>query len=121
MLFCFNQGESQPSSTCTQRDLVCGFLVCEMGIVLQGEGEKTNKVSPCSSLSDYITVGLTKMCESWKRVLTLKSENSCQIEKNRCVLNVSRMSLCLFASCNSQHTVKGSLYSLGKGRCVFTC
>ena len=31
---------------------------------VQGEEEKTNKVSPCSSLSDYVTVGLTKMCAS---------------------------------------------------------
>ena len=30
-----------------------GFLVCEMGIVLQWEGAKTNKLSPCSSLSRW--------------------------------------------------------------------
>ena len=118
MLFCFNQGESQPSSACTQRDPVCAFLVCEMGIVLQWEEAKTNKVSPSSSLSRW---DLKNVCILKKSSYSQIWKQSCQIEKNRCILNVSKKSLCLFANCNSEHVVKGSLYSLGKGRCVFTC
>lgn len=76
MLVCFNQGESQPSSTCTQRDLVCDFLVCEMGIVLQGEREKTNKVPPVVAFQTTSWWGLQKCVRPEKEFLlsNLKTE-----------------------------------------------
>lgn len=37
--FASSKGESQSSVICTQKNPVCGVLVCEMGIILQGNGE----------------------------------------------------------------------------------